>query len=731
MSTRISKRRMLGSFIVFAIMAIGLISRLFYLQIIMGSDLKQKAIAQQTTDEIVSPRRGTIFDRNGKALAVSITAETVVVNPTMIVKQKKEEEISKSLSEILEMNYDDVYKVVTKKGSGYELLKKRISDEQTKKIMELKDKTGITLLEDSKRNYVFGELAGHILGFTGFDNQGLNGVESVYDNELKGTPGRIEAVRANGGHEIPYKYENYVDPVDGLNVVLTIDEVIQHFAEKTLNNAVEKYGVRKGGAILVMQPKTGEILAMAVNKGYDPNKPFEIVDPIVKEEIAALPEGEQAAAKNIALNKQWRNRGVTDSYEPGSVFKMVTGASGLEEGVVTVNDTFVCTGSRQIGSENIKCWRSYNPHGAETFAQGFQNSCNPVFMEVGLRLGAEKFQKYYEAFGFTKTTGFDLPGEASGVYHHKYTDLDLAISSFGQSQQITPLQMICAGSAIVNGGKLMKPYIVKQFTDKDGNIVKSKSPEMVRQVISEQTSETMRGLLEGVVTSGTGSNAHVKGFRVGGKTGTSEKLPRGTGRYIASFLGFAPANDPQVVVLIILDEATPGVGGPHTGQGGQIAAPTAGLLLDDLLNYLEIEPQYTQEELMTIDIVAPDVRGQNVSDAKLTIENLKLKTNVVGSGTAVVDQQPKGSATLNEGSTIILYTEGNADSQSVTIPNVIGHSLADAKNIITSAGLNFKISGVGDKGSVGAVAAEQIPAAGTIVPRGTVVNVEFRKASVD
>lgn len=728
MSKRVIKTRILVALGFFIVVMAVLSGRLFYLQIIKGPEYKQMAVQQQTKDSVVYSKRGTIYDRNGKALAVSVTAENVVANPAVINKKDKGAEVAQKLSEILEMDYDEVFKKVTKEKTNYQQIKLRVDKETADKVREA-ELLGISLELDSKREYTYDSLASFVIGFTGRDNQGLQGLEMIYDKELKGVPGRIEAAKNAVGNDMPYQYEKYIDPVDGQNLVLTIDETIQHFAEKYINEAQELYHLQQGARCIVMNPQNGEILAMAQTDNYNLNDPFTLIDEEKQKEIDALPEEERAEAKSKALNEMWRNKIVTDTYEPGSVFKMITTSMALEEGLTTIDDTFTCTGSKQYGPDNIKCWRYYNPHGTQNLIKGLQNSCNPVFMELGERLGPERFFKYYKAFGFTEPTGFEIPGEAVGAWHTEYKPVDLAVSSFGQSQTVTPLQMIAAASAVVNGGKLIKPHLVKQFTNSEGNVVKSVEPEVVRQVISEDTSAIMRMGLEAVVNGGTGSNAYIKGYRVGGKTGTSEKLPRGSGKKIASFMGFAPMDDPQVAVLVMLDE--PVSDEKQTGQGGQIAAPTAGKILNDTLAYLNIQPQFSQEELMNMDVVVPDVSGMPQGDAVARLKDLQLNTKVVGSGDAVISQVPKGSATITAGSTVILYTEEQTKAK-ITVPKVTGLTAKEANDALVRSGLNFKISGVGaTSDAADYTVVSQTPGSGEVVDQGTVIYVEVRKKDVD
>ncbi len=725
----VKKRMKILSFIFVGILAF-LIVWLIYQNIALGARYKEAAKEQQTKDITVAAKRGAIYDRNGKQLAVSVSADTVILDPTVIRKYDLAEKTAQNLSQILGMEYETVYNVTQKK-SSYEILKKRISLEESKRIKELKDRRGIILEEDTKRNYVYGSLASNILGFTGYDNQGLDGIESVYNSVLSGKNGRKSVAVANGGLELPYAYEKYVDPENGESLVLTIDETIQHIAEMRLTEAIEKYGVKKEGCLIVMDPDTGEVLGMAATPGYDPNEPFEIYNEGMKGEVEALSEEEKSEAKKAAQYKQWRNKGISDTYEPGSVFKIITAAACLEEGIVDTHTQFNCPGYMHVAGWNINCWRYYNPHGIQNLEEGLANSCNCVFMNLGLKLGGEKFRKYVKAFGFEEKTGIDLPGESEPIVRTTYQDIDVATAAFGQNINVTPLQMITAVSSVINGGELLKPRIVKAFKDENGKVVKSFEKEVVRRVISKETSELMKGYLEGVVKNGTGGGAKISGQRVGGKTGTSEKQPR-DGRKIASFCGFAPANDPEFVVLVMLDEPTPGVGeGNINAGGGQIAAPTAGLVINDILRYMGIEPQYSESEILSKGQYVPDVTGLSPKEAEEELKKNGFNVTLVGMGEKVSDQMPKSGIMLSEGSSVIIYTEGDAKGQLVTVPDVSGMSSSNAQAVIREAKLNFRPSDMGASSMGGAIAVEQSPKAGEIASMGTVVYVKFVLQDVD
>ncbi len=706
-----------------------LIGRTGYLQIAKGDQLQKLAVEQQTRDRIINSKRGTIFDRNGKQLAVSASVETVTVSPAEIKASEKTisaETVATGLAEILELDYDVVLEKITK-DSSYEIIKRKIEKDMADKVRQyITDNkiTGIRLDADTKRFYPYGSLASHVIGFTGLDNQGLEGIEMVFDKNLKGSPGRIISAKNAAGTEMPFKYEKLVDPQDGLNVVLTIDETIQRFAEKHLETALIENKLLNGAACIVLDPKTGEVLAMATKPDYDLNNPFYIQDEAIKQQIEQLPQNERSQKKEQELRKLWRNKAVVDSYEPGSTFKIFTAAMALEDKVVGLNDTFYCSGSKKVANYNIRCWKA-GGHGSQTFVDGVRNSCNPVFIEIGARVGAERFIDCFSGFGFTQKTGIELPGEAPGIFHTKkdFNEVELATSSFGQSFQITPLQMIAGVAAVANGGVLMRPHLVKQLTDSNDNIVTEFESEMVRQVISKETSNTLCSLLETVVAKGTGSAAYIKGFRVAGKTGTSEKVPRGSGKYIASFAGFAPADDPQVVCLVLLDEPSSGL-----YYGGQIASPVVRSILEDILNYLGVEPAYTPEEKATLETSVPNVTGRSLNEAKNEILSKGLKIKIAGSGDSVISQIPKGGIKVNQQSTITLYTEEITDVTNTVVPNVLGKSVANAADIVLGANLNIKIIGAGASPATGGVISyKQDPPAGENVEVGSVVTVEFRR----
>lgn len=719
--TNIRKRTAVTAKIVAFAMLV-LILRLANWQFVRGSEMQTSAIEQQTMDSVVTSKRGIIYDRNGKVLAQSVSVQTVTASPAEVKKSKKAAKTAKKLAELLNMDADEIEKKITK-NSMYEIVARKIDNSTAEKIRKAGLK-GIYLIEDSKRTYPYGSLASHVVGFVGTDNQGLAGTEMVYDKYLKGMPGRMISAKSASGTEMPYKYEKYINPENGSNLVLTIDEVIQHFVEEELKQAVADYDVENGAACIIMNAKTGEILAMATQPDFDLNQPFELTGDMQKQ-LEGLSGDERKTEYNKLLNKLWRNKAVVDGYEPGSTFKPFTGAMALEENLVGQNEHFLCTGAVHVGGHTIHCWKTAG-HGSLTFREGFENSCNPVFMALGARVGAKNFYKYFKKFGFTETTGFDLPGEASGTFHSmdRFNDAEIATSSFGQSFIVTPLQLITAYTAITNGGTMVRPHVAKELVDDDGNVIKSFDTQVIRQAISKETADTIRDILEGVVSNGTAKNAYIKGFRLGGKTGTSEKTPRGSGKYIASFVGFAPANDPEIIGLVMLDEP---MGGSY--MGGQIAAPTFKKIFDEVLRYMGVEPQYTEEEAQTLDKTVPNVVGLEKSAIPKAFAESGLKYNIIGSGKAVVSQVPKGGATLPEGSTVALYTEEDSQTE-VTVPNVCSYTATDANILLTNAGLNMKVSGATDTGQGAAVVGSQSPEAGSRVKRGSVVTVEFKFANV-
>lgn len=717
------KKRLLVVLLLFTAAVFALLVRVAWIQLVQGEWYQKMAYQQQNSGRVISPRRGTIYDRNMKELAISASVETISVNPQDIEKEKEDPEmIAQKLSELLNLNKDSILKKVTAK-SRNEIIKKRVDKEigDSVRIWIQEEKVkGVYITEDTKRFYPYRNLASQIIGFTGTDNQGLSGIETIMEQYLKGTPGKIMNEVDASGHEVPFGEERHIDPQDGLNVVLTIDETIQHITEKILDDAIYENKCLNGGTAIIMDPRNGDILALVSKPDFDLNNPWGPppgADPNTWK--GSTPESIEILNKTV-----WRNKAIADTYEPGSTFKAITSSAGLEEGVIRpdspVNDFPV-----KVGGWQINCWRS-NPHGEEPFYEGVYNSCNPVFVRVAQSLGISRFYKYVRAFGFYDKTGIDLPGETKSIIHLKPTEVDMATASFGQRMQITPIQLIRAYAAIANGGKLLKPRLVKELTDTEGNVVKKYEPEYIRTVISQQTADTLKSILEGVVTYGTGNNAYIKGFRVAGKTGTAETTTSKTnGRYIASFSSFAPSDNPVVCALVVLDFPT----GPYGHMGGVIAAPVAGRLLEEVLNYLNVERRYTEQdkERMIEEVYVPDVRNKTVDDAKKALAEVGLEFKVdgySGTGTKVVEQTPKPNAYIPKNSVVILYTHKPDNGDTVKVPDLLNKDMSEATKALNDLGLNIKANGLG-------TVIKQSIAPGTVVQKGSVVEVDFRELNTD
>ncbi len=649
------KKRLMVVLIIFSVAFIGLTGRLAFIQIVNSGEYQKKAMEQWTRDVQIPSKRGIIYDRNGKSLAVSATAYEILVHPAEI---KDPEGVATALSEALGMDKAELMTKITKKQEAV-TIKKQVDAEIVKSLRE-KTLKGVVYNEGTKRFYPQQNFASYVLGFTSIDNLGQEGVEKTFDKYLNGFPGRNIRMTDAHGQELPDSESKYYEPQDGLNLVLTIDEVIQHFAEKAVENTLNEQKAKRVTAI-VMEPKTGDILAMAVKSDYDNNNPQK-----VPESMLDVWDTLTSAQQTEALYKMWRNPAVSDTYEPGSTFKIITTAAGLEEKVVTPEDQFYCSGSVTIAGKRLKCWRSTNPHGPENFIQGVQNSCNPVFIEVGQRLGKDRFYKYIKGFGFGELTNIKLLGEATGIVRtpSQMGPVELATVSFGQGIAVTPIQLITAVSAAVNDGYLMEPRIAKKLVDNEGNTVHEFEPKVVRQVISKETSATLRSILESVVSEGTGKSAYIPGYRVGGKTGTAQKAENGkyvSGKYVASFVGFAPANDPKIAVLVVIDEP-----GGYSYFGGQIASPVVKSIISDTMRYLDVKPQYTAEEMKLMQkplVNVPELRNMTYKDAIKVLSANKLHGELEGGegetslNSLVIDQIPKPGATINEEGDVILIVQ--------------------------------------------------------------------------
>lgn len=748
-----------------------LIGTLYHLMITEHDYYNEKAIKNQTRSTNLTATRGVIYDANMNVLASSSTVETVFIDPNEIAEQMKQPEnsnlldqIARGLGETLDVEPSFVYEQAADKQYRYKVIKRKISEEladEVRAFISENSITGVYLETDLKRYYPNSSLAAQALGFVSSDNNGSEGLEAYYNEELSGTAGKVVTSKGNYGSEMLYTYEKYYDASDGSSLITTIDSTVQAYVEKNLQNAIDKYDIKNGAFCIVMDVNTGEIKAMATLGSYDPNNYLEIYDDttallLENERAAALALPEASAAYEAAIETykqdvaaarmaQWRNRCVSDGYEPGSTFKLITLASALDSGAVTLNDSFYCSGQEKFTGRKqiLNCWKSAG-HGAQTTAQALGNSCNIAFGHIGLRMGGDTFYDYLKSFGVMEKTGVDLPGEASGLFYERkylndpanYGRSYLITSSFGQSFRITPMQLVRAVAAIVNGGYVLEPYIVSEVVDADGNTVEKNEKTVLRQVISQQTSETMRTLMEQVVTEGTASAARTPGYRVGGKTGTSEKLDEydENGQQvkdkIVSFVGVAPIDDPKYVVLVALD--TPAysensekytVHGMYI-SGGLMAAPTVRDIFLDILPYLGVEPDYGSEDIRGVNFTVPDVIGMDETEAGELLAEKTITYRVVGTGSVVTDQLPVAGSQVPGNSQIILYMGAEKQATRVEVPDFIGCSVADVNYLASNAGLYVQAKGT-DRTDVYVLAAYQDIDPGTEVDRGTTITVEF------
>ncbi len=713
------------------------VGSLFNIMILKGEEYQSKASEQQLYDSLITAPRGDIYDSNMNLLATSSPAWTVYITPNGInnLKDKDEAEevratIADGLSTILEMEYDDVY-ALTQKKSYYVIVKKKIEQNTVKLIREfiieneeLKMANYIGMDETTKRYYPNDSLASTVLGFVGDDNQGLAGLESYYDNELTGIAGRVVAAKDAKGTDMLFSYEKVEDAKKGDSLVLTIDSYVQYVCEKYLDIAVEQEKIKERGAVIVMNVNTGAILGMAVSGDFNPNEPFKLSAEDQSIVDAITDDQEKSAKRSELLNRQWRNKAVSDTYEPGSVFKIFTSAVALEENLVTQNSSFTCNHTYIVAGNPYHCHDNKGGHGTQTLAQSISNSCNPAFIQIGQLVGTKTFNKYFKAFGLTGKTGIDLPGEAAPYYHQeeKMGPTELASSSFGQTFNITPIQMISLAATATNGGYSVTPHVVSKIIDSDNNVIKTFNTDNRQQVISQTTSKTMRTMLEYVVDNGA-KNGIVSGYRVGGKTGTSQKLAKiletgNTHLYIGSYVGVAPINDPEIAVFVMLDEPT-----GDNYYGGVISAPVGSKVMADILPYLGYEPQYTAEELENISVSVPNVVGENIADAKTKINKSKLTYKVIGSGETVLKQLPEAGNTVYNGGTVILYTM-ESDVETTTVPNLVGMSPNEVNTAAAAAGINVEFSG--SMTNTGVLSYDQDIKQGETVPLGQIVTVYFR-----
>jgi stage V sporulation protein D (sporulation-specific penicillin-binding protein) len=708
--------------------------RLTYLTTVQSSELQESAVDLQLADTTVSAKRGTIYDANGNVLAESASVWQVVMSPVNFKNDKQRQAAAKGLSEIFDLEYNDVLDD-TKQQSHYVVVKRRIESDEREKVLELIDTLKkdyscsgvIQLLDDYKRYYPKNSLASSVIGFTGSDDQGLEGIEYEYDSYLSGTPGRIITAQNARGTDMPFRYEQNVESEDGNNVYLTIDETIQSICEKYMQKGVEDNNVLNKGVCIAMDVNTGAILAMVTTDGYDLNNPYEL-SAKDKKKIKSTPKKKQAEAESAALSNMWRNKAVADTYMPGSVFKMCVASAALEENLVNEKTSFTCTGSISVEGETIHC-SNISGHGTQNFVEAISNSCNPAFIQIGQMLGAGKFRQYYQGFGFSDKTGIDLPGEAEDSFwkEGKMGGVDLAVASFGQNFSITPIQMITACAAVSNGGYVVQPHVVSKITDSKGNVIKTVDKKIKRQVISDDTSKKMNEYLEYNTERQGATAGYISGYKVAGKTGTTEK--RGVTKvessfsedYISSFCGYAPADDPQIAMLVFFD--TPD---GDAYYGSQVSSPVFINIMSEVLPYLDVKTSYTDEELGYVDASAGDYTGVSVDEAKTAVEADGFTATVKGNGSTVISQIPTVSSGLQKGGSIVLYTDSDSQSETVSVPSLIGLSPDEVNDVASAYGLNVSFSGATT--SSGTSSSQNIEA-GTSVSPGTVITVSFADSS--
>ena len=716
------------------VMFVLLFFRLFDLQITRHEELQGKAVNQQTRRTVVTANRGTIYDAGGNILAISSSAETIILSPLEIDNAVNDtedpvswtkESLAAGLAEILGKDASAIRKRMDNVKSQYEVIQLRADEDTAAKVRSYVDENkiaGVHLVADTKRYYPYGSLAAQVIGFVGDENTGLYGLEAYYEKELEGQSGLVISSKDQAENDMLYTYEQYFAAKNGSDLTLTLDTTIQYYLEKGLEAMTDKFSAANGASGIVMNAKTGGIMAMASYPNYDLNDFLTVSDQTLQERIE---RGENTLAEMQLL--QWRNKALNDTYEPGSTFKILTLSAALEEGVVDKTTTVNCGGSVNISGYTIHC-SNKNGHGLQTLVQSVGNSCNPAFINYGLRIGSEKFYEYMRSFGLMNTTGIDLGGEAVGVFaaDSSFTQLDLACYAFGQNFTVTPLALIAAQAACVNGGYLHTPYLVERITDSDGNVTYRHDDTPVRQVISEQTSATVRECLEYVVASGTGKNGQVAGYRIGGKTGTADKGQ--TGDVVVSFLCFAPADDPQVIMLITMD--TPSRATGTYVSGGNMVAPTASTVMAEILPYLGVEPSYSAEELLGMDTTVPNVIGMSVEEAKAKLKDRALSYKIVGDGETITDQTPAGGAIIPGKSSVILYVGEEKSTDKCVVPHLIGKTPSEANTTATAAGLLIRFSGTtGSESSSVRVLSQSIDE-GTEVEAGTVITVQLGDTSV-
>lgn len=704
------------------------VARVFYLTIVRGEELSEKAETQQLKDTEITAMRGTIYDSNGNVLAQSASVWNVFIDP-LNIKDKQRDLIVDEFANLFGYDADEKKEFYDKTNhqNHYELVEKKVENNIKEKLSKFvsKNELGgcIGTEQTTKRYYPYGTLASSVIGFTGADDQGLSGIEAYYDEQLTGTNGRIITAKDAKSNNIANDYETSIAATDGDSIVLTINQTIQYYLEKGLRETMNEYQA-KGAYGVVMNCNTGAVLAMSSLPDYDCNEPYKLTYSKDKKAIKKLSDKTaKQEAESAAVQNQWRNFTVSDTYVPGSVFKTFVASAALEENVVNLNTTYNCTGSIQVDKYKMKC--HYHPgHGTQTLTQGLENSCNPFFITIGQKLGVHNYFKYFDAFGFTQKTNIDLPGEASPQYYKEdqYGIVELSSASFGQTNSLTPIQVCTGLCAIANGGKLLQPYLVSSIADANGKTVKKTQTKEIRQVISADTSEKVRKMMKSVVDNGTGKNGYVAGYSVGGKTGTSTKLgesKNGEGdKYIVSFGAIAPSDDPEIAMLIIVDEPNQDLG------GGALCAPIAAQVTQEAMNVLGIEPKYNDSEMKDLSKQTPNVVGKSLDEAKKTLEENNLNYVVVGDDSTVTRQCPSGADTIPNGGTVYLYTD-DSEKQTVNVPNFSGLTVNEAKDLASSSNLNIQIAGnTMSSGTV--VAYRQSEETQAKVEKGTVVTVTFK-----
>lgn len=704
------------------------VARVFYLTIVRGEELSEKAETQQLKDTEITAMRGTIYDSNGNVLAQSASVWNVFIDP-LNIKDKQRDLIVDEFANLFGYDADEKKEFYdrTTHQNHYELVEKKVENNIKEKLSKFvsKNELGgcIGTEQTTKRYYPYGTLASSVIGFTGADDQGLSGIEAYYDEQLTGTNGRIITAKDAKSNNIANDYETSIAATDGDSIVLTINQTIQYYLEKGLRETMNEYQA-KGAYGVVMNCNTGAVLAMSSLPDYDCNEPYKLTYSKDKKAIKKLSDKTaKQEAESAAVQNQWRNFTVSDTYVPGSVFKTFVASAALEENVVNLNTTYNCTGSIQVDKYKMKC--HYHPgHGTQTLTQGLENSCNPFFITIGQKLGVHNYFKYFDAFGFTQKTNIDLPGEASPQYYKEdqYGIVELSSASFGQTNSLTPIQVCTGLCAIANGGKLLQPYLVSSIADANGKTVKKTQTKEIRQVISADTSEKVRKMMKSVVDNGTGKNGYVAGYSVGGKTGTSTKLgesKNGEGdKYIVSFGAIAPSDDPEIAMLIIVDEPNQDLG------GGALCAPIAAQVTQEAMNVLGIEPKYNDSEMKDLSKQTPNVVGKSLDEAKKTLEENNLNFVVVGDDSTVTRQCPSGADTIPNGGTVYLYTD-DSEKQTVNVPNFSGLTVNEAKDLASSSNLNIQIAG-NSMSSGTVVAYRQSEETQAKVEKGTVITVTFK-----